>query len=136
MTDKQIIIDGVDVSKCIYFQQEDDEYTCGAEECNGAIVGCRACDNCYYKQLKRKEQECEELKEKLRDYMDKYLHELAVGKIDIICKLKQTLTEIKEIAKGIAKSKYDSYPYGGDVETWEAQRAKQILQKISEVENG
>lgn len=59
MTDKQIIIDGVDVSKCIYFQQEDDEYTCGAEECNGAIVACRACDNCYYKQLKAKEQECD-----------------------------------------------------------------------------
>ena len=65
MTDEQIIIDGVDVSKCIYFQQEDDEYTCGAEECNGAIVACRACDNCYYKQLKRKEQECEYLKKKL-----------------------------------------------------------------------
>ena len=61
MTDKQIIIDGIDVSKCIYFQQEDDEYTCGAEECNGAIVACRACDNCYYKQLKHKEQECERL---------------------------------------------------------------------------
>ena len=65
MTDKQIIIDGIDVSKCIYFQQEDDEYTCGAEECNGAIVACRACDNCYYKQLKRKEQECETLASQL-----------------------------------------------------------------------
>lgn len=49
-------------------------------------------------------------------------------------KLHKIITEIKEIAKGIAKSKYDSYPYGGDVETWEAQRAKQILQKISESE--
>lgn len=48
--------------------------------------------------------------------------------------LHKTLTEIKEIAKGIAKSTYDSYPYGGDVATWEAQRAKQILQKISECE--
>lgn len=65
MTDKQIIIDGVDVSKCIYFQQEDDEYTCGAEECNGAIVACRACDNCYYKQLKRAEQKLEKIKQYL-----------------------------------------------------------------------
>jgi hypothetical protein len=62
MTDRQIIIDGIDVSKCIYFQQEDDEYTCGAEECNGAIVACRACDNCYYKQLKRKEQKFDKSK--------------------------------------------------------------------------
>ena len=72
MTDKQIIIDGVDVSKCIYFQKEDDEYTCGAEECNGAIVACRACDNCYYKQLKRKEQECERLKETIEENSYRY----------------------------------------------------------------
>ena len=72
MMDKEIIIDGVNVAGCIYFQQEDDEYTCGAEECNGAVVGCRACDNCYYKQLKRKEQEIAKLKaenERLNRYM-------------------------------------------------------------------
>ena len=48
-------------------------------------------------------------------------------------KLKQVLIEIKEIAKGIAKSTYDSYPYGGDVPTWEAKEAKLILQKIKKV---
>lgn len=59
---EEIIIDGVNVAGCEYFQREDGEYTCGAEECNGAVVGCRACDNCYYKQLQRLKQENAELK--------------------------------------------------------------------------
>ena len=68
MTDKQIIIDGVDVSGC--------EHRCDTHKtllADGHIMefknycqitndGCYAI-NCYYKQLKRKEQEYEELKE-------------------------------------------------------------------------
>lgn len=60
MTDKQIIIDGVDVNKCSYFNSTDEHY---CEECSSEF-GCAVCDdrpNCYFKQLKRKEQECEEL---------------------------------------------------------------------------
>jgi hypothetical protein len=100
MTDKQIIIDGVDVSKCSYFQQEDDEYTCGAEECNGAIVACRACDNCYYKQLKRKEQECERLKKwlpivtRLEEQFKS--HEKAKG-IDYKTYAEQVFTELDQL---------------------------------------
>lgn len=56
MTDKQIIIDGVDVSGCEYF--EDEECLNPSE----TVVNCEASPNCYYKQLKAKEQECEELK--------------------------------------------------------------------------
>ena len=57
MTDKQIIIDGVNVAGCIRLQ--DDEISCdlGGE--------CRGWENCYYKQLKRKEQKCEELEKEL-----------------------------------------------------------------------
>lgn len=53
MTDKQIIIDDVNVSGCVRLQ--DDEISCdlGGE--------CKGWENCYYKQLKRKEQECEAL---------------------------------------------------------------------------
>ena len=61
MTDKQIIIDGVDVSKCNYFNNTDKSY---CEECCSEF-GCAICNdrpNCYYKQLKRLEQENEELK--------------------------------------------------------------------------
>lgn len=70
MTDKQIIIDGVDVAKCRYFTSEWDFNNCGhickRTECEYKRLW-------YKKQLKRKEQECE--------------------------KLKQTLAEIKEIAE-------------------------------------
>ena len=68
MTNRQIIIDSVNVAGCVRLQ--DDEISCdlGGE--------CKGWGNCYYKQLKRKEQECE--------------------------KLEQTLTEIKEIAETIS----------------------------------
>ena len=67
MTDKQIIIDGVDVSECEYYNKDDK--TC--REVNGKyetdICDFDKCENsnCYFKQLKRKEQECEELKKQL-----------------------------------------------------------------------
>ena len=74
MTDKQIIIDGVDVSRCEYYNKDDK--TC--REVNGNyetdICEFDKCENsnCYYKQLKRKEQECKELrfKEKLSQVKD------------------------------------------------------------------
>ena len=65
MTDKQIIIDGVDVSGCEF-------YTNGW--CCCALLyeeHCKDCSYCMYKlkrQLKAKEQECEELKEKVKKY--------------------------------------------------------------------
>lgn len=58
MTDKeQIIIDGVDVSGCKYFNRfrnicHNKNLCCDCEKNQG----------CYYKQLQRKEQECEVLK--------------------------------------------------------------------------
>ena len=54
MENKEIYIDGVDVSGCVYFcdgycNENDVSYKCNLDN-----------KNCYYKQLKRKEQECEE----------------------------------------------------------------------------
>ena len=51
MTDKQII-DGIDITGCVRLQ--DDRISCdlGGE--------CKDWGNCYYKQLKRKEQECQQ----------------------------------------------------------------------------
>ena len=64
MTDKeQIMIDGVDVSKCRYFRPG------SALTCSRRYGG--ACDNkysnelCYFKQLAHKTRECEELKKQL-----------------------------------------------------------------------
>ena len=66
MTDKQIIIDGVDVSGCSEISlKQDGLHTCWEyKELNG-ISNCKDKPNCLYKQLKRKEQECEELKKEI-----------------------------------------------------------------------
>ena len=151
---KEIIINGVNVVECIYFQQEDDEYTCGAEECNGAVVGCRACDNCYYKQLKRKEQENAELKrykflfekakefkektdkwaekclkenEDLKDTIKRFVCQAECYKHKEADKYKQTLNAIKEIAE-----KYDA-EVGDTIIVNPIQDLYDIYKKISEV---
>lgn len=107
MTDKQIIIDGVDISKCKHYDEV-------FNYCDQSYLGeggllkntknpkrCECSPNCYYKQLKRKEKECEELK--------------------------QTLVKIKEIAEKEVK-------HAPDGETFSRPEIKQILQKISECE--
>ena len=79
MTDKEIIIDGVDVSQCVY-RMKDEYNTCcctstkenEGEERITAYYGCKYNHNCHYKQLKRKEQEC-------------YKHKLTLDIIEEYC---------------------------------------------------
>ena len=175
MTDKQIIIDGVPVQDCCYFDYENDGYE---DSCYIHQNECSA-QNCYYKQLKRKEQECEELKNELinikwniesqnieidnyerqldqlkaensylKSKVTHYEHLLKLGVTELITgaeveehanylitqatvllreenyKLKQTLTEIKEIAEA------ESYLSPQSTRLL----VHKILQKISEVE--
>lgn len=54
---KPIIINGCDVSGCEYYDKNKHLLTCICEE-----YPCSECSNCYFKQLNRKTQECEELK--------------------------------------------------------------------------
>lgn len=63
MTDKTII-NGIDVSKCSNYDQD------SFFECENSYCHCDEILNCYFKQLKRKEQECEELKEKCNKYQN------------------------------------------------------------------
>ena len=58
MTDKQIIIDGVDVAKCRCFTSEWDFNNCG-HICKG--TECKYKRLWYKKQLKRKEQKLEQI---------------------------------------------------------------------------
>ena len=119
MTDKQIIIDGVDVSWCVYFcggycNENDVTYKCNLNN-----------ENCYYKQLKRLEAELEQEKALKETYLACY--KAKHGDIEgALFKLKQTLTEIKEIAMGIMDNDLEESSAYYD--------AKQILQKISECE--
>ena len=90
--DNQIIIDGVPVQDCCYFDYENDGYK---DSCYIHQNECSA-QNCYYKQLKAKEQECEELKKKCNIYTCGIC-----GNKEDCNKIYKTLTEIKEIAERI-----------------------------------
>lgn len=129
MDDKQIIIDGVDVSGCTYiipphkqcpnkpmpYAKETSCIAC--KEHNTKRNFCKNNPNCYYKQYKRKEQENEELKEILKEGC---LHNLTLMTEQRV--LLQTLTEIKDYC-----NKYPQNSIGFK---------KYILQKIKEVLNG
>lgn len=113
MTDKkEIIIDGVDVSKCRYFRPG------SALTCSRRYGG--ACDNkysnelCYFKQLQRKEKECEEVSNEIVELNVKYetVVNLAKKNADAneYClqelekenqKLKQALDEIEKMIESI-----------------------------------
>ena len=117
MTDKKIIIDSIDVNGCPDISghvNDFGEYEClcrcifGDGSDDYGVIGhemCKDNPNCHYKQLKRKEQECERLKlqykeleqcsKKLKDYYDKEKETLS----NRFLELKQTLIDIKEIAE-------------------------------------
>ena len=124
MTDKQIIIDGVDVSGCIYFKKNNKMSMCRA--CNSG-VGTPYCEyhkDCYYKQLKRKERECEELK-RANDGILTTIRILAKNNI----RLREILSEIKDVAEANIRIA-DLEGLNG---VYRRGLAKQILQKISEI---
>ena len=61
MTSKLIIIDGVDVSECEFYQIEANELYPKAQYCGSMRnTFCENEPNCYFKQLQRKIQECKE----------------------------------------------------------------------------
>ena len=85
MTDKQIIIDGVNVSGCEKQGETIAGITCGNGErirlANEIITKHKLCKdnpNCVYKQLKYKEQECERLKWYLKEIRDDELKTLDI----------------------------------------------------------
>ena len=144
MTDKSIIIDGVDVSGCKKYEHE--IVRCNATLKNMCFCGGRCTDkkntDCYFKQLKRKEQECEELKKDLTD-----LSKIIDCKNGTILtfkeqldqlnaeneKLKQTLAEIKEICNSVENIENINSLYDAKLSGMYLQ-ANKILQKISECE--
>ena len=147
MTDKQIIIDGVDVAGC-----KDYGYRGKARYwCHNYDEPCTDYPNCYYKQLKRKEQENKKLKEDEKSLLN-IIDDLQKEKNKWVEKyndlgqdfdqLKQTLSSIKNIAEeqvpylniGEAKTMIEiEYDYAGKIYNLE-QRMYKILQKISKCE--
>jgi predicted RNase H-like nuclease (RuvC/YqgF family) len=108
---KEIIIDGVNVAGCEFYEPKAQVMTCHEESIT------KRCDktNCYYKQLQRLKQENAELKaynERLKEEIKMYKSEdtrkhnvimetLQCEKkaLDVSIKYKQTLQEIKTIAE-------------------------------------
>lgn len=67
MTNKQITIDGIDVSGCIHRATNKMGNDIGTY-CRCFTESCKNIKNCHYKQLKRAEQECERLKRQYNCY--------------------------------------------------------------------
>lgn len=74
MTDEKITTNSVDVSGCIFHSLTAMGYA-GYNYCKCFECACECHNDCYYKQLKRKEQECEELKRELQAQRDFTAHE-------------------------------------------------------------
>ena len=162
MTDKHIIIDGVDVAEC-----ENYGYRGKARYwCHNYDEPCTDYPNCYYKQLKRKEQEvqqamdnyvqldlqrvkeynelvdlykakeqeCEELKENYKWY-DHYKEQALYNKN--LCNEKSE--QLDQLEKTLAEIKeitenIQSFVGRIDIEDDVFEQMEQILQKISECE--
>ena len=92
MTDKEIIIDGIDVSECEFYCEEYCNLSNDRNERLPFAEKCTGYSDCCYKQLKRKEQECESQKQRLEYYTTKITQLL-----DDINKYEQALDEIEEI---------------------------------------
>ena len=158
MTDKQIIIDGVNVSGCEKQGETIAGITCGNGErirlANEIITKHKLCKdnpNCVYKQLKAKEQECEELKEKVKKYGEineqetKDYAELKAENEELIrritkifaCLIKANRTNkiVDTLWVDNITTLWDYIALTLGIEGDQVQIEEQILQKISEVEN-
>ena len=106
MTDKeQIIIDGVDVAGCKYFNRF--RNICHNKN---LCCDCEKNQDCHYKQLKRKEQECEKLKayaQRQENQREEYYKEYL--------KLSQEYEELKSIVIFLAGISYSEHSIKLDI---------------------
>lgn len=77
MTNKEIIIDGVDVTECEYLQYKGCEFAQCLIKMASFDLKCEA-NNCYYKQLARKTKECIKLNNKIID-MNSIIEDAAIN---------------------------------------------------------
>ena len=116
MTDKQIIIDGVDVSGCEFFEPKAQVMQCH----RGALTQRCKANNCYYKQLARKTQEYELLVRTNKIHVDT-LDQLNNKYID----LEQECEELK--------NEYWKLEQGNDFLAEKNSRLKGCLAEIKEI---
>ena len=99
---EEIIIDGVDVSECNFRLERDNQQKCECSHATGfgVICDCEKWHNCDFIQLKRKEQECEELKEQLDSVVREWEEYTEL--------YKQVLDEIEEFCT-VYSTNHDAY---------------------------
>ena len=125
MTDKKIIIDGVDVSKCEYLQYKG----CNFPQCLVKIASFDLkCEgyNCHLKRLVQKEQECETSKDENFTF-----EELIKIQEELIDKYRQALRSIEDIIMSV-KSDPSYYPKEQKIYMW-CQKVLDIIDKKLEV---
>ncbi len=128
MTNKErIIIDGVPVQDCCYFDYENDGYE---DSCDMYQNECSA-QNCYYKQFKRKEQECEELIRKLSNQEQLYQNEIEIYNQSCL-QLRQENDDLylERLALNTANSGINALL---EVKEQECDRYRKALEEIEEV---
>ena len=158
MTDKNIIIDGVEVSGCEFLLENSlhkIEFSCicrgnSQENALHLHLHCKNNPNCYYKQLKRKEQECERLdneaqnlfteKTNLSIELDQLKAELQATKGLVTTGNKQfmqTMEKIEKLEAEIETKQKALELQKSWIENLEFQRTnlKQALQEIKEIAN-
>lgn len=96
MVDKEIIIDGVDVSECSYGELEKYIFKCSCEyNARTASMFCKDNPNCYFKQLARAEDKI--------NYMEEYIKIVENTRNDLKRELEQKEQECKELMKDCPK---------------------------------
>ena len=144
---EQMIIDGIDISGCEFYNKDDK--TC--REVNGKydtdICEFDKCENsnCCYKQLKRKEQECQQAMDnyvqldlqRVKEYNE--LVDLYKAKERECEKYKQTIAKIKDICSEMNCESLVQNSWCGNTDfkmgCCEKLLKRQLLQKLSEVDN-
>lgn len=108
MTDKErIIIDGVDVSEC-----EQITYKKSLNPmCGNTWFCCYGRENCYFKQLARKTQECEELKDTLSKLTQGVVLPLSEPEvINLADRYRKVLEDIEVVINNLEKQDILTFP--------------------------
>lgn len=143
MTDKQIIINGIDVSKCNFRLELDNQQKC--ECCHatgfGVICDCEQWHNCYFKQLARAREEIEKLKKQIDnekqslqiniDNLNQACLDLIQENDDLQNKLQAKEQECENLKEKIAQIKCEEI----GKETFFEYKIKNYKQVLDEIEN-
>lgn len=134
---KPIIIDGVDVSWCIFYQANFEEgFDVKIKHfCSNWHNSCESVNNsnCYFKQLARKTQECEELKDKIK-FMEGYIKTVENARDELERENKFSKEQAEQKLEKIKYYVYSNTDFDKDDSIQSKTAGYDILQIINEVE--